>query len=161
DAAPADDGEWRLGTRSLAAAVGARTRAIVLVHPNNPTGSFLKRDELDAVREAAARAGAAIVSDEVFGDYAFGPDPRRVTTLADERDVLAFALGGLSKSCGLPQLKLAWMAVSGPRAAAAEALARLEVVADTYLSVATPVQRAAAGLLRRRAELQAPIAARV
>ena len=155
------DGEWRLDTRSLAAAVDARTRAIVLVSPNNPTGSFLKRDEVDAVREVAARAGAAIVSDEVFGDYAFGPDPRRVATLAGEREVLAFALGGLSKSCGLPQLKLAWMAVSGPRAEAAEAIARLEVVADTYLSVATPVQRAAAGLLGRRTELQAPIAGRV
>jgi alanine-synthesizing transaminase len=155
------DGEWRLDTRSLAAAVGPRTRAIVLVNPNNPTGSFLKRDEVDAVREAAERAGAAIISDEVFGDYAFGPDPRRVATLAGERDVLAFALGGLSKSCGLPQLKLGWMAVSGPRAEAAEAIARLEVVADTYLSVATPVQRAAADVLGRRAGLQAPIAARV
>jgi hypothetical protein len=155
------DGEWRLDARSLAAAVGPRTRAIVLVNPNNPTGSFLKRDEVDAVFEAAARAGAAIVSDEVFGDYAFGPDPRRVATLAAERDVLGFALGGLSKSCGLPQLKLAWMAVSGPGAEAAEAIARLEVVADSYLSVATPVQRAAADLLGRRAELQAPIAARV
>jgi hypothetical protein len=155
------DGEWRLDAGSLAAAAGERTRAIVVVNPNNPTGSFLKRDEADAVREAAARSGAAIISDEVFGDYAFGPDPRRVGSLAAEADVLTFALGGLSKSCGLPQLKLAWIAIAGPTSAAAEALARLEVVADTYLSVATPVQRAAGGLLGRRAELHAPIAARV
>jgi hypothetical protein len=84
-----------------------------------------------------------------------------VGSLAAEADVLTFALGGLSKSCGLPQLKLAWIAIAGPTSAAAEALARLEVVADTYLSVATPVQRAAGGLLGRRAELHAPIAARV
>jgi hypothetical protein len=155
------DGEWRLDTRSLAAAVAERTRAIVVVNPNNPTGSFLKRDEAAALREAAARAGAAIISDEVFGDYAFAADARREGSLAAETAVLTFALGGLSKSCGLPQLKLAWIAVGGPPAQAGEALARLEVVADTYLSVATPVQRAVAGLLARRAELQAPIASRV
>jgi alanine-synthesizing transaminase len=155
------DGRWRLDPRSLAAAVGERTRAVVVVNPNNPTGSFLKQDEAEAVREAADRAGAAIISDEVFADYAFGADPCRVGSLASEGDVLTFTLGGLSKSCGLPQLKLAWIAVGGPAAAAAEALARLEVVADTYLTVGTPVQRAAAGLLARRAELHAPIAARV
>jgi hypothetical protein len=155
------DGEWRLDAGSVTAAVGERTRAIVVVNPNNPTGSFLKRAEADAVHEAAARYGAAVISDEVFGDYAFGADPRRVGSLAADAEVLTFALGGLSKSCGLPQLKLAWIAIAGPAPAADEALARLEVVADTYLSVATPVQRAAGGLLGRRAELHAPIAARV
>ena len=97
----------------------------------------------------------------MFADYAFAPDPRRVASLAGDGAALAFSLGGLSKSCGLPQLKLAWIAVSGPETWRAPAMERLEVVADTYLSVSTPVQRAAGALLARRPELQRPIAERV
>ena len=155
------DGEWHVDLPALAQAVTARTRAIVVVNPNNPTGSYLKRDEAAAIQEIAESQGAAVVADEVFADYAFGHDPRRVICLAGQVEALTFCLGGLSKSCGLPQLKLGWVAVSGPRALRDEALARLEVVADTYLSVATPVQRALPAILARRPELQAPIAARV
>ena len=96
----------------------------------------------------------------MFADFAAGDDPRRVTSVARDGPALAFSLGGLSKSCGLPQLKLAWIAVSGPEALRQEALARLEVVADTFLSVATPVQVAAPALLARVSELQAPLRAR-
>jgi aspartate/methionine/tyrosine aminotransferase len=155
------DGEWHLAESALRAALTARTRAVVVVHPNNPTGSFLKEDEAGVVVAFAAAAGLAVVSDEVFADYAFGPDPRRAATLALDGPALAFTLGGLSKSCGLPQLKLGWMAVTGPPALAREALARLEIVADTYLSVATPVQRALPRLLARRPALHAAIAERV
>jgi hypothetical protein len=155
------DGEWHVDLPALAQAMTARPRAVVAVNPNNPTGSYLKRDEAAAIQEIAASHGAAVVSDEVFADYAFWPDPRRVGCLAGEVEALTFCLGGLSKSCGLPQLKLGWVAVSGPRPLRAEALARLEVLADTYLSVATPVQRALPGILARAPELQAPIAARV
>jgi hypothetical protein len=133
----------------------------VVVNPNNPTGSYVKRDEAARIQEIAAAGGAAVVSDEVFADYAFRDDPRRMRCLASEAKALTFCLGGLSKSCGLPQLKLGWAAASGPEGLRAEALARLEVVADTYLSVGTPVQRALPGILARRPELQAPIAARV
>ena len=155
------DGEWHLHGSALESALTPRTRAVVVVSPNNPTGSFLKRDEADALAGFAACHGLAVISDEVFCDFAFGPDPRRAGSFAQDGPALAFALGGLSKSCGLPQLKLGWTAVSGPAPLRDEALRRLEVVADTYLSVGTPVQVAAPHLLARLPELQGPIAARV
>jgi aspartate/methionine/tyrosine aminotransferase len=155
------DGEWHVDTAALARAAAPRTRAIVAVNPNNPTGSYVKREEAARIREIAAAAGAALISDEVFADYALRDDPRRAACLAGPGPALVFCLGGLSKSCGLPQLKLGWIAASGPPAARDEALARLEVVADTYLSVGTPVQRALPRLLAWLPVLQAPIAARV
>jgi alanine-synthesizing transaminase len=155
------DGEWHLVPSALEESIGPRTRAIVVVHPNNPTGSFLKRDEQTRLQRLAAERNLAIISDEVFADYAFAPDPRRDATLAGEPPCLSFSLGGLSKSCGLPQLKLGWLAVSGPLTLREEALARLEVVADTYLSVGTPVQHALPAILARGQELQAPIEARI
>jgi hypothetical protein len=155
------DGQWHLGPETVREAVTPRTRAVVAVSPNNPTGSYLKRAEADALLSLAAERGLALISDEVFADYVSGPDPRRVQTLAEDGPALTFSLGGLSKSCGLPQLKLAWIAVTGPERWRVPALARLEVVADTYLSVSTPVQRAAPALLARLSELQPPIAERV
>jgi aspartate/methionine/tyrosine aminotransferase len=155
------DGAWRIDTASLCAGLHDRTRAVVLVSPNNPTGSFLKEEERAALEQAVAGRGVALIADEVFADYAFGPVPRRAPSLARDGPALAFALGGLSKSCGLPQLKLGWIAVSGPADERRRALERLEVVADTFLSVSTPVQVAAPALLARLPELQAPIRARV
>jgi alanine-synthesizing transaminase len=154
------DGEWHLLRGDVEAALTERTRAVVVVSPNNPTGSYLKRDEADALLALCAERGLALVADEVFADFALGPDDRRVTSIAGRDEALTFALGGLSKSCGLPQLKLAWTAVSGPADARDEALARLEVIADTYLSVGTPVQQALPDLLRALPELQAPLRAR-
>jgi hypothetical protein len=155
------DGEWHLDVRALEAQVGPRTRAVVVVNPNNPTGAFLHGDELLALQDLCARRSLALVSDEVFADFAFRPGRDRAGSVAGDGPCLSFAMGGLSKSCGLPQLKLAWTAVSGPAAVRDDALARLEVVADTYLSVSTPVQVAAPALLARREELQRPIADRV
>jgi aspartate/methionine/tyrosine aminotransferase len=155
------DGEWRLDASALHAAVGPRTRAVVVVNPNNPTGAYLKRDEREAVETMCAERSLALVSDEVFADFAFADDPRRAASVARDGAALAFALGGLSKSCALPQLKLAWLTVTGPEPARAQALARLEVIADTYLSVSTPVQVAAPELLARREELQAPVRERL
>lgn len=156
------DGEWRVTLAALSEAVTPRTRAVVVVNPNNPTGSYLKKDEAASLVALCAERRLALIADEVFADYAFGGDPRRVPTLAaDEGLALSLSLGGLSKSCGLPQLKLAWIAAAGPRELVDEALARLEIIADTYLSVSTPVQRAAPRLLARLLELQAPIAARI
>ncbi len=153
----AHDGEWHLDLAALRAALGPRTRALVVVNPNNPTGAYLKREECDALLALCAERGIALVSDEVFADFALREDGRRVASVARDGPALAFALGGLSKSCGLPQLKLAWTAVTGPERLVRDTLARLEVVADTYLSVSTPVQLAAPELLARREELQAPI----
>ena len=155
------DGTWHIDMAELRDALGPRTRAIVAVTPNNPTGSFVQAAEAEALREAAAGAGAALISDEVFADFPLRPDAGRAATLFGDGPALTLCLGGLSKSCGLPQLKLAWMALSGPIALRDEARGRLEVVADTYLSVGTPVQHAAAEILARRSELQAPIQARI
>ena len=155
------DGEWHLDAAAVAAAASPRTRAVIVVSPGNPTGAYLKRSELEALEALCAQRGIALIADEVFADFAFGEDPRRVATVARDSRALAFALGGLSKSCGLPQLKLAWTAVVGPEPLRREALARLEVVADSYLPVSTPVQVAAAGLLERKSQLAAPIRERV
>lgn len=153
-----DGDEWRV---DLSGPLPARVRAIVLVNPNNPTGSFLKKGELETLKNLAGRQDVALISDEVFSDYAFEEDRRRVGSLASENDLLCFSLGGLSKSCGLPHLKLGWIGVSGPPATRKEALSRLEVVADTYLSVGTPVQSALPRILGGLEELQAPIRQRI
>jgi alanine-synthesizing transaminase len=163
------DGVWHVDFASLDDAVatareaGHRTRAIVVVNPNNPTGSFLKRDELARLAAVSAREDLALVADEVFAPYPLGRDPDRVTAAAVDPAVAdgppVFSLGGLSKACGLPQLKLGWIVAGGRDAA--RAIAALELVADTYLSVATPVQAALPDLLALGSEVRAGIAARV
>src|SRR5437868_3652582 len=136
------DGEWHLDPETVLAAAGPTTRAIVIVSPGNPTGAYLKESELTGLSKACERLGCALICDEVFADYPRGPDPRRVSTTAGHEPQLTFTLSGLSKVCGLPQLKLGWCVASGPRDDVAGALSRLELVADSYLSVSTPVQLA-------------------
>ncbi|RPJ40840.1 MAG: pyridoxal phosphate-dependent aminotransferase, partial [Candidatus Latescibacterota bacterium] len=154
------DGSWRVDMDALARAAGARTRAIVVVHPNNPTGSFLDDEEIEALRALAAERFLAIVSDEVFADYRFD-DASRPLTLAGESGALTFSLGGLSKAAGLPQMKLAWIVASGPAALRDEALARLEIIGDTFLSVGTPVQAGLEGLLSAGDAVRVEILARL
>jgi alanine-synthesizing transaminase len=137
------DGAWHVDFDALERAVSPRTRAIVVVNPNNPTGSFLKREEARRLDEFAARHGLAILNDEVFCDYAFAEDDSRATTLPGAAQV--FTMSGLSKIAGLPQMKLGWIAASGP--GCEESLEHLEWIADTYLSVSTPVQIALPKLL--------------
>jgi aspartate/methionine/tyrosine aminotransferase len=172
------DGVWHVDFASVADALararaqGTRPRALVVVNPNNPTGSFLKRDELARLADVAGVADLAIISDEVFAGYPTlptlptlpaSPDPTRVTTVAIAPEMAtagpAFSLGGLSKACGLPQLKLGWIVVGGREAARARAA--LELIADTYLSVATPVQNALPALFTLGDTVRAAIAARV
>ena len=162
------DGVWHVDLASLDEALAhaaGRARALIVVNPNNPTGSFLKRHELPALAARCEAHGLAVIADEVFAPYAAGEDPTRVGALAAEPAFTArvptFALGGLSKSCGLPQLKLGWIAVAGPPAVTEAALARLSLVADTYLSVGAPVQAAAAPLLALGRDARAALAARV
>jgi aspartate/methionine/tyrosine aminotransferase len=152
---------WSIDTEGLAAAITGRTRAIVLVNPNNPTGSFVKRCELDVLVPLCAEQGIALISDEVFADYAFGPDAERVLSLAPVDDTLAFCLSGLSKIAGLPQMKLGWIVIGGPAAQRAQATEKLELIADTYLSVGTPVQHALPKLLVAGENVRRQIAARV
>jgi aspartate/methionine/tyrosine aminotransferase len=139
------DGVWHIDFDALKNAITPRAKAIVVVNPNNPTGSFVKRGEAEQLQEIAARRGLAILSDEVFSDYAFGGDPSRMGTLSEANLALTFCMSGLSKIAGLPQMKLGWIAASGPESEAA--LERLHWIGDTYLSVATPVQVALPRLL--------------
>jgi aspartate/methionine/tyrosine aminotransferase len=138
---------WFVDVDELRALVDRDTRAILVVNPNNPTGSFLKRAERDRLVSLCLDRDLALVSDEVFADYALGVDPTRVTTLVGTNEVLTFCLSGLSKVVGLPQLKMGWIHASGPTRHLPDAEARLELIADTFLSVATPVQLAAGALL--------------
>ncbi len=155
-------GGWSIDFSSVERALTPRTRAILIVSPNNPTGSFVGADELDRLAAFCAPKRIAIVADEVFADYELTAGAAaRAGRAATRRDVLAFSLGGLSKSVGLPQVKLGWMALGGPDALVRAALERLEHVCDTYLSVSTPVQVAAARLLERGAAIRSQIAARV
>jgi hypothetical protein len=140
-------GGWSIDLDALAAAISPRTRAVTLVNPNNPTGSYVKRFELQRLARLCAERGIAIISDEVFSDYGFAPDPQRAATLAGLDECLTFSLSGLSKVAGLPQMKLGWIVVNGPAGLRAEAMEKLEWIADTYLSVGTPVECAAARLL--------------
>lgn len=144
------DGVWHIDFDALEQAITRRTRGIVVVNPNNPTGSFLKRAELDRLDSLAAVRGLAILSDEVFREYAFAEDTERVSTLAGDRRALTFSMSGLSKIAGLPQMKLGWIVASGPDRDRTrdQAMDALELIADTYLSVSTPVQVALPRLLQ-------------
>jgi len=147
---------WRPDLHELAAAP-AEVKALVVVHPNNPTGSLVRPDDAAALAELAAARGWAIVADEVFLDYPLGGGPGSATTFAAAGGALTFTLGGLSKSVGLPQVKLAWIVASGPDRVVAEALDRLEFIADAFLSVSTPVQLALPALLRHGGAVRAAI----
>jgi aspartate/methionine/tyrosine aminotransferase len=155
-------GGWTIDLESVARGITPRTRVVLLVSPNNPTGSFVSEEELDRLAALCAPRGIAIVADEVFADYTLEPDAAsRAARAATRRDALTFALGGLSKSAGLPQVKLGWIAVGGPDALAGEAIERLGHVCDTYLAVSTPVQIAAPALIERGAFMREQIARRV
>jgi aspartate/methionine/tyrosine aminotransferase len=153
-------GEWRIDAASINRAATDRVRAIMIVSPNNPTGSFLHRDDLDAITALAADRGWAIIGDEVFADYPLDGAPNAAHVLSGA-EVLTFSLGGLSKSAALPQVKLGWIGFGGPSTNVDRALAAYELIADTYLSVSTPVQAAAAELIERGAGMRAQILARL
>jgi aspartate/methionine/tyrosine aminotransferase len=159
------DHGWLIDFTSLAAALqraqsgGQRCRAVLVVHPNNPTGSFVKQQDQTELSRICQAHEMAIIADEVFLDYnlgAFSP-----LTFAANRSCLTFALSGLSKISALPQMKVAWIAVSGPRQVKADALARLEVIADTFLSMNAPVQLAVPEMLQERRHLQPQLLRRI
>ena len=145
------DAAWHIDFEVLASTITPRTRAIVVVNPNNPTGSYLKRTEWERLQTF----GLPILSDEVFSDFGFGADADRVATLAGSSDALTFSMSGLSKIAGLPQMKLGWIVAGGPDHAAA--LEGLEWIADTFLSVATPVQCALPRILAASRAVQEQI----
>ena len=154
-------GGWNIDFDSLTCAITSRSRAVVLVNPNNPAGSFLKKSELAPLIAICREHNLSLISDEVFADYALQDDPRLVRSLTDLDQVLTFSLSGLSKVAALPQLKLGWIVTGGPRGDREQAFERLELIADTYLSVSAPVQWAAPALLGLRGQMQLQILARV
>jgi alanine-synthesizing transaminase len=146
------DHGWQIDFPSLYKAVNQRTRAVVVVHPNNPTGSYLSGAERNALNAFCRENDLSLIVDEVFLDYALDGAPR--PTFAANQDVLTFTLSGLSKISGLPQMKVAWVAASGPAEKVKATLARLEVIADTYLSMNAPIQLATPVLLEQRKRIQ-------
>jgi hypothetical protein len=155
-------GVWSVSLETVERGLTSRTRIVLAVSPNNPTGSYLGCGELARIEGICAARGLALIVDEVFADYSLAPPvrDRRGQPLACT-DALTFGLGGLSKSIGLPQAKLGWIGVAGPPPLVEQALARLELVCDTYLSVSTPVQAAAGELLHAGAAVRRAIHDRV
>jgi alanine-synthesizing transaminase len=165
------DHGWQIDFHALESAITNRTRAIVVVHPNNPTGHFSKPEEIHKLPEICAAHDLALIADEVFFDFPVVSQEKYLSlgsespaspwkTFAAESPALTLVLNGLSKSCGLPQMKVAWMCVGGPQELRRNAAARLEVIADTYLSLGTPAQLAVPTLLESRHAFQHQVRAR-
>ena len=152
---------WEVDLAGLRNRLTPRTRVVVLVNPNNPTGSFISREDLQGVSALCQDHGLALIVDEVFGFYPLSVARRGPSVIDEPPGALTFVLGGLSKAVGLPGLKLGWMVLTGPPAQVAAALERLELICDTYLSVATPVQLALDDLLEQGRDLTRQIADRV
>ena len=156
-----DGKAWRIDLDSLEEAADRDAKAVILVSPNNPTGSCVKPDEIARLNALCSKHKMAIISDEVFADYIFDEKRTAYRSLAGNTGALSFALGGLSKAMAMPQMKLGWIAANGPKKQVEAALARLEIIADTYLSVNTPVQNAAGVWLPARALIRDQVMARV
>lgn len=155
------DARWGIDVDALVRAIRPETKAIAVVHPNNPTGTYARPAEVEALRAVARAHGLALLADEVFLDYAWEGRGARFGTFASVDDALTFTLSGLSKVAAAPQVKLGWIVVGGPAALRDEALARLELVADCYLSVSASAQHALPAMLAGRGAAQAVIRARV
>ncbi len=153
------DHGWQIDFHALEQAITPRTRGVIVVHPNNPTGHFAKQGEIAKLNSICSARELAIIADEVFLDFAL--DGNRAASFAANCGAPTFTLSGLSKMSGLPQMKAAWLVVSGPQEWKREALARLEVIADTYLSVNAPVQLAIPRFLEERHGFQKQVMSRV
>ncbi len=153
--------EWYLDRESVREGIDASTKAILLVHPNNPTGSFIKKQEKEWFVDTAIHRGLPLIVDEVFQEYPMSDGQGACGSFSGERDGLVFTLGGISKMLGLPQLKLAWIVLSGTASNVREARNRLEIVLDTFLSVGTPIQQALPALFRDGSSVTRQIQARI
>jgi alanine-synthesizing transaminase len=153
------DHGWQLDFHAMQRTITARTRGIIVVNPNNPTGHFVRAEELERLNEICAQRQMALIADEVFLDFAL--EANKALSLAGHENALTFTMSGLSKISGLPQMKVAWLTTSGPVELKKQALARLEVIADAYLSPNAPVQLALPTLLQQRHGFQKQAMARV
>ncbi|MGD0578667.1 MAG: pyridoxal phosphate-dependent aminotransferase [Bryobacteraceae bacterium] len=156
----AEELRWGLDLEALERCRTARTRAVVLVNPNNPTGAYLRREDWLRLQTWAAPRGLAIIADEVFFEYDWQQRQDRVSSFDATGEALVFTLSGLSKAAGLPQMKLGWIHASGPRQLLSEALERLEWIADAYLPVSAPIQHAAPAWFKLLPEIQEMIRSR-
>ena len=157
-------GGWGIDFDGLTQAIGKRTRAVIVVHPNNPTGNFVRREDREHLENICAQRGLALIVDEVFLDYGFAAEAEGQgdrSTFAAGTNCLAFVLSGISKICALPQMKASWIAVTGPEAEVQEAVRRLEIIADTFLSMNAPVQHALGPWLAGRSTVQEAIQQRL
>ncbi|MGD0426205.1 MAG: pyridoxal phosphate-dependent aminotransferase [Candidatus Acidiferrales bacterium] len=150
---------WQINFHALQQAITPRTRGVIVVHPNNPTGHFTKSHEREKLNEICCSRNLAIIADEVFLDFALQGQPP--FSFAGNSKALTFTMSGLSKISGLPQMKAAWLVTSGPEELKSQALALLEIIADTYLSMNAPVQHAIPALLEQRQRFQTQLLARV
>jgi aspartate/methionine/tyrosine aminotransferase len=156
-----DEGSWSVDFAALEERIDHRTRALVVVSPNNPTGAMLTHEEAERLLALCRERDLAVIADEVFADHVLADATSRVGSLAGRQEALVFVLAGLSKTCLLPQLKAAWIAASGPAEPLREAMTRLEIVGDTYLSVNSPVQLALPRLLALREVIRPPLMGRL
>jgi alanine-synthesizing transaminase len=152
------DHGWQIDFHALERAITPRTRAVVVVNPNNPTGHFCKPDDMHRLNQICLEGGLAIIADEVFLDFSLAEATH--PTFASNDKVLTFTMSGLSKISGSPQMKVAWLIATGPEALKQQAIARLEMIADTYLSMNTPMQLALPILLELRHNFQQQCVAR-
>jgi alanine-synthesizing transaminase len=150
---------WQINFHALQQAISPRTRGLIVVHPNNPTGHFTKLREFEKLNGICSPRNLAIIADEVFLDFALQAETP--FSFAQNSAALTFTMSGLSKISGLPQMKAAWLVTSGPEQLKSQALARLEIIADTYLSMNAPVQWAIPALLEQRHPFQKQLLARV
>jgi aspartate/methionine/tyrosine aminotransferase len=146
------DHGWQIDSPSLDRAISPKTRAVITVHPNNPTGNYAKPNEQTQLGALCAKNNLAIIADEVFLDFSLDGTP--ATTFAAQNSALTFSLNGVSKLCGLPQMKSAWIALSGPKHLKDDARKRLDVIADSYLSMNAPIQFALPALIETRSQFQ-------
>ena len=153
------DHGWQIDFHALEQAITPRSRAVVVVNPNNPTGHYVDVADIKRLNEICSARRIAVIADEVFLDFALAA--KRPPSFAANAEALTFTMSGLSKLCGLPQMKASWFVTSGPKELKSEALARMEVIADTYLSMNTPVQLAIPELLRQRLAFQKQVMKRV
>jgi alanine-synthesizing transaminase len=153
------DHGWQMDLPTLEKSISGRTRGLIVVHPNNPTGHFVKRKEAERLNGICSGRGIALIADEVFLDFAIGEGSP--ASFAANHEALTFTMSGLSKISGLPQMKAAWLVVSGPEKLKSGAMARLEVIADTFLSMNTPVQLAIPAFLELRSKFQTQLMVRV
>ncbi len=152
---------WNIDFDSVKKNISSKTKAIVVVNPNNPTGSFIHKDEFAELIKICKENEIAIISDEVFSEYVFNYNPNQVKFLAETNEILVFSLNGISKMAGLPQMKLGWIYANGPDELLKTAVSKLEIIADTYLSVNTPVQNALPEILQIHKKISKQILSRI